>query len=698
MDVKTAFLHGSLKEDVYVCQPESFIDADNPSHVYKLKKDLYGLKQAPRAWDNEVPVVYSGASSIPTDAFMMIYDDMYEPHDQSVSCPSRNTVVKNSLTAELVIYKEHVEPYEQRAKFELTEREQKINEQLRIVISDRNFKEETLKRDLHSIKLQLASTIKHNKSMVEEVSFLKKDFKQKENKVAIGYKNPLCLTRAKQVQPTLYNGHEIIKENHIQAIVHNSEDTLEIAEITRKKMNDKINDHECVTHKVKIAPHDYSKDNLLATFTPQKQLTLEQIFWSNDLMKIKSKALKERTKRITPSAITDGERGFEQTKAYYLQEVIPFFKTLKDNFEGIQKALTKEVKEMKDVFEELEAEVAQHAVVRKHDAIELKNLLIANDNLIAECLSQEVFGVAINSELNVARFADMHVANTTDETRCLALEAELANLRETNNQDSQTELITHFSKLEVTKVTTENMNLKTGVSKDTVNPLVSVRDKHAIDVEPIVPRLRNNRNAHLDYLRHLKESVETICDIVEEAKVLAQIPLIRKKQVIVAQPSNKVDSTTHPHVVTATSQKINVPVPPSTGIDCCPIARRSQPMSHVKPNRISPAKGDTKLPIDDKPRKNKSHLWTSTSIDSSSHLKRTAINSHSDFVYETCAKCVTLSNHDLCVATCLQSAMATPSIHYIRSVERKVKQVWKPKHVRQVWKPTGKVLTTIGHQ
>nr|GEV25908.1 hypothetical protein [Tanacetum cinerariifolium] len=54
MDVKTAFLHGSLKEDVYVCQPEGFIDADYPSHVYKLKKALYGLKQAPKAWYDEL--------------------------------------------------------------------------------------------------------------------------------------------------------------------------------------------------------------------------------------------------------------------------------------------------------------------------------------------------------------------------------------------------------------------------------------------------------------------------------------------------------------------------------------------------------------------------------------------------------------------------------------------------------------------
>nr|GEV56472.1 ribonuclease H-like domain-containing protein [Tanacetum cinerariifolium] len=211
---------------------------------------------------------------------------------------------------------------------------------------------------------------------------------------------------------------------------------------------------ECVTHKVKIAPHDYSKENFVATFTPQKQLTPEQIFWSQDLIKMKFEALKEQTIVSRP----------------------------------------------------------------------IKALMV----------------------------------------------------------------------------------------EDHVKPKVLALGKYAIDVEPIVPCLRNNREAHFDYLGHLKESVETIRDIVEEAKVVrprytkhsqelleyaigtcsqdshqqdkkhAPAPLIRKKQVTFAEKCDKANSTTHKHVAKLHTQKTNAYVPPSTGVNRCTGASGSQPRSTTK--------------------------------------------------------------------------------------------------------------------
>ncbi|GKF80651.1 hypothetical protein Tco_0239253 [Tanacetum coccineum] len=103
--------------------------------------------------DNAMPVVQSNVSSVPNDSYMMILNDMHEQSAQYVSVTTHNNVVDKSLTAELATYKEQVELYERRAKFELTEREQNIEEQLRIVITNCNIKEENLKKELHSVKI-----------------------------------------------------------------------------------------------------------------------------------------------------------------------------------------------------------------------------------------------------------------------------------------------------------------------------------------------------------------------------------------------------------------------------------------------------------------------------------------------------------------------------------------------------------------
>nr|GEV77865.1 integrase, catalytic region, zinc finger, CCHC-type, peptidase aspartic, catalytic [Tanacetum cinerariifolium] len=62
MDMKTVFLNGPLKEEVYVAQPNRFVDPDHPKKVYHLRKALYGLKQAPRAWYDELSnfLIYKG--------------------------------------------------------------------------------------------------------------------------------------------------------------------------------------------------------------------------------------------------------------------------------------------------------------------------------------------------------------------------------------------------------------------------------------------------------------------------------------------------------------------------------------------------------------------------------------------------------------------------------------------------------------
>ncbi|GJT63252.1 hypothetical protein Tco_1006785 [Tanacetum coccineum] len=326
--------------------------------------------------------------------------------------------------------------------------------------------------------MQLRSILDQYKSKTEEVTILKKDFKQTEDKyleeflemkklkdkvedrlykqdqsvqtvhmlcrpnpfydekkkVAIGYKNPLCLTRAKQVQSALYNGTEIVMTNHKPAVVHDSEETLEIAELTRKRMYEKMKSPQKKVEASVIKP--LSTPTVYPPNTPVKLVprvlptksqvkinlyTLTQLFTEFD---------KTCKKRITPTGLTEGERGFEQTKRCYLTEVIPFFKTLKQHFEGVQKALFKEVKEMEEIFDQISAEVDQNTMDKQCAEIERKNLLIVNEIQISNCLSNQLM------------FA-------VEQSRCLDLEAEISKLQNENQKDVNDEMIRGFNKLEV---------------------------------------------------------------------------------------------------------------------------------------------------------------------------------------------------------------------------------------------------------
>ncbi|GJZ58742.1 retrovirus-related pol polyprotein from transposon TNT 1-94 [Tanacetum coccineum] len=736
-------------------------------------------------------------------------------------------------------------------------------------------------------QILLSSTVDHYKSKTEEVTLLKKDFKQKEDKfleefldikklkdkiedrlykqdqsvqtvhmlcqpksfydekhkVAIGYKNPLCLTRAKQVQPALYNGHVLVMSNHARPVVHDSEDTREISEITRKRMLEKMKSPLYDNNRKKaetLAPKPISALTVYPPNTPVK--LVPRILPTKSQVKINLYVLtqlftefdKTCKTRITPSGITEGERGFEQTKRCYLTEVIPFFKTLKEHFVGVQTALFKEVKEMKEIFDQMNNEVDKNTVDKQCAEIEKKNLLIENENLIVNCLStqllydveksrcldleadmskvhdesklisklereylnlqlkyqhlQESFDNnkshtvqeapdfnsffkiknlehQIQEKDNVIRHLKDLVANVNDRSREPYNAIDVTALIEQNDCDrvELEKVKQHYKELyDSIKITRAHTSEKTSTmlneieslkaqlrskescfTSDYVKPKVLAPGMYAIDVKPIPHPLKNNRSAHLNYISHLKESVETVREIVEEARVVKPLdnalnyacrytklsqelleyvigtcpkrfnerdnkapstPVTRKKQVTFSDKPGTSSSNTQKHKVHQRVQQTNIPVIPSTGVNDSTEASGSKPRSNTKKNRILPAKSENKKKVEDHPRTNKS-VWTKVNrVDSSISSKRVVINSNSESVCKTCNKCLNSANHEMCVVNILSSVNATPTV---KIVLNKGKQIWKPKgklsdnslnKTKRVWKATGKLFADIGYQ
>ncbi|GKA13452.1 hypothetical protein Tco_0693098 [Tanacetum coccineum] len=194
------------------------------------------------------------------------------------------------------------------------------------------------------------------------------------------------------------------------------------------------------------------------------------------------------------------------------------------------------------------------------------------------------------------------------------------------------------------------------VTMDSVKAKVIDPGMYAIDVEPIPPRNRNNREVHLDYLKHLKESVETLREIVKEARLekpldnalgnacfytkrfqvlleyvigtcpkefnkrdkkIATTLLNRKKQVTFKETCGTSNDNTQKHVKPQKEQKTNVHVIPSIGVISSTEASGSKPRSNTKNNRILPAKSDNKKKAEDHPRNNKSNLKQKNRVDSS---------------------------------------------------------------------------------
>ncbi|GJR84191.1 hypothetical protein Tco_0154976 [Tanacetum coccineum] len=236
------------------------------------------------------------------------------------------------------------------------------------------------------------------------------------HKQALGYQNSFYLKKAQRIKPTLYDGI-VISDKHVAMPVIDDEETLILEEESRSKMSKKEKDPEAIKQNISHKPIDYVKLNRLSEdfgkrFTPQKELSAEQAFWfrisnptieSSDKPPVKVEVPSELPKvrlvnaslkklkfhltqfdsvvkkRTTPNARTEGEWGFEHTKAVFKNEIIPFLKSLKDIFNVFGIDLLNEIMEVQTVFDQMEVVVQQSLVDKQCLEMTKKELLLEND-------------------------------------------------------------------------------------------------------------------------------------------------------------------------------------------------------------------------------------------------------------------------------------------------------------------------------
>ncbi|GJX79431.1 hypothetical protein Tco_0327580 [Tanacetum coccineum] len=277
------------------------------------------------------------------------------------------------------------------------------------------------------------------------------------HKKALGRSNPWNLKQAKLSQPTLYDGHALLNPTHTSVKVHDSEDSLVHAEVSRTKMSTRLGT---------IKPINYAELNALYShFVPQKELSREQVYWlpAEELATQKSNPPKPVTpfvrtrpaksqistclrglnswipafahvidQRTDPCRYPSGSGEFKPVKAMFTEQIIPFYENVKQLVQKLNENIVTEVTEYMRIFDELDTEYERCVLANKNLKIERKNLLIQNDCLIANWLEKEYLLLFVELEAEILK--KQQILNES-EKRCAFIEKNHVNYKMFQGKD-----------------------------------------------------------------------------------------------------------------------------------------------------------------------------------------------------------------------------------------------------------------------
>nr|GEV78791.1 hypothetical protein [Tanacetum cinerariifolium] len=294
---------------------------------------------------------------------------------------------------------------------------------------------------IEQLKTQVINCIKINQDNKQANELLTAELERELalEKQALSFQNPCYLKRAQQLKPKLYDGSVIEKSDAIG--IHDSEETLLLAEESRSKMIEKQNDPKMAKKKVITKPIDYAVLNQLSKdfetrFVPQTELSAEQAFWSRYLVQLEEPNLSAITtivevpkelpkvslvnsslkklkfhlasfdmvvkERTTATAITEGTWGFKHTKACFRDDIIPFVKALNKLFNSFDQFLIDELIEVQQVFKQMKQAVEQHYVEKNKFQDKMKNILKENDRLLTQALSVDIVIIVVHDNVKSA--------------------------------------------------------------------------------------------------------------------------------------------------------------------------------------------------------------------------------------------------------------------------------------------------------